>query len=516
MKPADRKKISEYHPNERNKIMLVRGEEMMHGPNKLKNISEHEGGVNSFGALAEQNEVMSKVVLGNAPGNNQMMSPKIQKDFVHCFAEELIKSIIEEIDHDVFGLLVDESADVSDKEQMVVVFRFVDKNGITSSSSLKSAVDSEFAKYGLSIKKVRGQSYDGESNMKGEFNGLRSLISKENTSTYFVHFFFHQLQLVVVAIAKKHFGVGDFFDMISILMNVVGGSCKRKEMLRESYREEIEKAISDGELNTEKGLNQEISLKRPANTRWNSHYMTLLRLVELFSSIIKVLKYVHNEGVEDSKRRQAHGLLNYFYSFEFVFNLHMMIHLLGLTNSLSMALQRRDQDIAETIPEKHDIENLKMEEEFVNTKKPRKKIGITNEHYFKFNDRFNEVNTDLLIFAAYLSSIDSLSQYDQKILMRLSNFYPFDFTHGEYISLLQQLDIYNDNVRSDERFTYLKSLGELARMLVETIKHMSYPLVYRLLKLILILVVATAMVERCFSAMKIMKADRRNRIGDSF
>lgn len=333
---------------------------------------------------------------------------------------------------------------------MAVVFRFVDKNGIvkerfigvthvseTSSASLKSAVDYVFAKYGLSIKKVRGQGYDGASNMKGEFNGLRSLISKENSSAYFVHCFAHQLQLVVVAVAKKHFGVGDFFDMISLMMNVVGGSCKRKDMLRESYREEIEKAISDGELNTGKGLNQEISLKRPANTRWNSHYMTLLRLVELFSSIIKVLEYVQNEGVEDSKRRQAHGLLSYFQSFEFVFNLHMMIHLLGLTDSLSMALQRRDQDILNAMSlvkstkrqlqkfrddgwnsllvkvssfcEKHDIENLNMEEEFVNTKKPRKKTGITNEHHFKvnclfsvldlqlqeFNDRFNEVNTDL-------------------------------------------------------------------------------------------------------------------------
>ncbi|ESQ30790.1 hypothetical protein EUTSA_v10011948mg, partial [Eutrema salsugineum] len=63
----------------------------------------------------EQNEVVSKVVLKNAPGNNQMTSPKIQKDVVHCFAEEVVKTIIEEIDHGVFGLLVDESADVSYK-----------------------------------------------------------------------------------------------------------------------------------------------------------------------------------------------------------------------------------------------------------------------------------------------------------------------------------------------------------------------------------------------------------------
>ena len=40
-----------------------------------------------------------------------------------------MKSIIEEIGGDVFCLLVDESADVSGKEQMAVVVRYVDKLG---------------------------------------------------------------------------------------------------------------------------------------------------------------------------------------------------------------------------------------------------------------------------------------------------------------------------------------------------------------------------------------------------
>ena len=55
-----------------------------------------------------QNEVISKVVLENAPKNNQMVCPKIQKDIVHCFAEEVIESIIQEVDHDVYCLLVDD------------------------------------------------------------------------------------------------------------------------------------------------------------------------------------------------------------------------------------------------------------------------------------------------------------------------------------------------------------------------------------------------------------------------
>ena len=113
-----------------------------------------------------------------------MVSHKIQTDIAHYFAEEVIESIIKEVGHEVFCLLVDESADVSDKEQMAIVFRFVDTLGIvkerflglvkerflgivkerflglvhvkeTSSLSLKSVVDSLFAKHGLSMKKLR-------------------------------------------------------------------------------------------------------------------------------------------------------------------------------------------------------------------------------------------------------------------------------------------------------------------------------------------------------------------------
>lgn len=92
-------------------------------------------------------------------------------------------------------------------------------------------------------------------------------------------------------------------------------------------------------------MNQEVAIQRPGQTRWGSHYKTLLRLIELFSPIINVLKHIQNESLEDSKRRQAYGLLVYFQDFDFVFYLQMMVHLLGLTDSLSKALQQRDQDI---------------------------------------------------------------------------------------------------------------------------------------------------------------------------
>ena len=79
-----------------------------------------------------------------------------------------------------------------------------------------------------------------------------------------------------------------------------------------------------------------------------------------------------------------------------------------------------------------------------------------------------------------------------------------------------ELGLYISNVRDVDRFSNLQTIVELSQKMVETGKHNHYPMVYRLLKLVLVLPVATATVERCFSAIKIVKTFLRNRIGDKF
>ncbi|CAN1188776.1 Zinc finger MYM-type protein 1 [Linum perenne] len=131
-------------------------------------------------------EHVKSVVLENAPKNQQMTSPDIQKDIVHALAIETTKLITTDIGDDFFAILADESRDVSVKEQMGVVLRYVDGKGCvierflgishvrdTKAMSLKTAIESMLMKNGLSISRVRGQGYDGASHMKGEINGLK-------------------------------------------------------------------------------------------------------------------------------------------------------------------------------------------------------------------------------------------------------------------------------------------------------------------------------------------------------
>ena len=144
---------------------------------------------------------------------------------------ELIKS---EIGDRWFAVLVDEARDASIKDQMVVVVRYIpplhlvislvlfccfqvtlfslfscrfvnDKGSVierfldiehvsdTTSTSLKKALDTMLRRYGLSISKIRGQGYDGASNMRGQFHGLQRLVLNENPYAFYIHCFAHQL-----------------------------------------------------------------------------------------------------------------------------------------------------------------------------------------------------------------------------------------------------------------------------------------------------------------------------------
>jgi hypothetical protein len=96
---------------------------------------------------------------------------------------------------------------------------------------LKSAIQSLLICYHLILTQIRGQGYDGASNMKGEIKGLKTLIMKESPNAYYIHCFAHQLQLVLVAVAKGNVGCATFFGQVSRLLNIIGVSCKRHDML---------------------------------------------------------------------------------------------------------------------------------------------------------------------------------------------------------------------------------------------------------------------------------------------
>ena len=79
-----------------------------------------------------------------------------------------------------------------------------------------------------------------------------------------------------------------------------------------------------------------------------------------------------------------------------------------------------------------------------------------------------------------------------------------------------QLETYIHDMQSTEEFSAFRGIGQLVENMVEMKKNVSYPLVYSLVTLALILLVAIATVERVFLVMNIIKNRLRNQIGDQW
>ena len=152
------------------------------------------------------NDKIASVVLENAPGNAKYTSPTIQKKILHILASNVQNAIREEIGYAKFCILVDEVQDESKREQMAIIFRFVDKEGFikecffhivhvrdTTALTLKNEICAVFSHYSLHIENIRGQGYDGASNMCGEWNGLQDFFLKDCPYAYYVHCMAHRL-----------------------------------------------------------------------------------------------------------------------------------------------------------------------------------------------------------------------------------------------------------------------------------------------------------------------------------
>ena len=229
-------------------------------------------------------------------------------------------------------------------------------------------------------------------------------------------------------------------------------------MLRGQQNAKVFEALNSGEILSGRGLNQETSLSRAGDTRWGSHYGTLVSLIALFPSVIDVLQMIEEDGLTHEQKSEARLLSNSLHSFDFIFCLHFMKMILGITNELSQALQKKDQDIVNSMElvgvckhqlqelriendrwdsllnqvamfcEKHDIDFCNMEEMFsLPGRSRRKALQMTNLHHYRvelfccvidlqlmeLENRFTETNTDLLISMACLDPRDSFAAFDK-------------------------------------------------------------------------------------------------------
>jgi hypothetical protein len=141
-------------------------------------------------------------------------------------------------------------------------------------------------------------------------------------------------------------------------------------------------------------------------------------------------------------------------------------------------------------------------------------LDVIDSQLRELNDMFDEVNTELLVCMASFNPVESYAACDKDKLVKLAHFYPEDFSTFELGLLPFQLANFFGIMHRDERLREVKTLAELAVKLVETRWDSIFYVVYRLLKLVLILPVATASVERNLSSVNYVNNKATNKLSD--
>ncbi|XP_059650144.1 uncharacterized protein LOC132295898 [Cornus florida] len=284
---------------------------------------------------------------------------------------------------------------------------------------------------------MRGQEYDGASNIRGAWNGLQALFLKECPYAYYVHYFAHQLQLALVAASKDVQDIWLFFSKLNSIVNLVSASPKRHSA-----------------------------------TRWSSHFGSVSSLIDLFGPSRTIIENLSKNGLTNSIRGEAKGVYLAMLSFEFVFILHLLREMMGITDILCQALQRKTQDIVnamnlvsstnallqnlrengwhtffqnvESFCKEHDIVVPDMSASYtVGTGRScQQNDSITFNHHYQvdifnaaidfqlmeLNQRFSESTMELLILGTTLDPKDTYKSFKVDGICDLTGkFYPKDF-----------------------------------------------------------------------------------------
>ena len=186
------------------------------GPLSKEQTVENEGNLRSvLNLLIERDDRKIKNYVENAPKNALYVSWSVQNELINLIAEQIQSQILDEVKQaGFFSVLVDETSDVTNAEQLSIMIRYVHvSNGMAivkesflgfsiatdlSGEGLSNQILKLLRDLGLDLNRMRGQGYDGAASMSGKFNGAQAKISAMYPLAVYVHCACHCLNLALL------------------------------------------------------------------------------------------------------------------------------------------------------------------------------------------------------------------------------------------------------------------------------------------------------------------------------
>uniref|UniRef100_A0A147BCI9 Putative tick transposon n=1 Tax=Ixodes ricinus TaxID=34613 RepID=A0A147BCI9_IXORI len=264
------------------------------------------------------------------------ISHQILNETLELMAHDVLRSLTDEVrEAEHYSVILDETADISAKEQLSVCFRVVTENfevqelfcgffstADTTAASLFTVLKDILCRFNLQVNKCRGQCYDGAANMGGKHRGVQALMQEEEPRALYVHCLAHVLNLVLQDVSQKVDMCRDLLYFVTELINFVTCSPKRVALFQELQREE------------------DVNLRKFCPTRWTLKAASLRSVLLNYESLITFLRETASEERNEAGAK-ASGLLKMLYKFDTFFVLKLLTMVFSRMEALNTALQKR-------------------------------------------------------------------------------------------------------------------------------------------------------------------------------
>ena len=185
-------------------------------------------------------------------------APENQNEILELMAHHVLRRILKDVHRSPFlSVMVDETTDKSNKEQLTLVVRWITEDFVVSEEFLgmyylstinaQSIVDARkdaFVRFQIPTAKLRGQCYDECSTMAGAKTGVAVRINELEPRDVFTHCYGHALNLAVGDTIKQSPLTKDCLDTCYELVKLIKFSPKREAMLRDLKEESCSDAPS--------------------------------------------------------------------------------------------------------------------------------------------------------------------------------------------------------------------------------------------------------------------------------
>ena len=493
--------------------------------------------------------------------SNKFLSPKIQNEMLQIMALQILRDIAKNIQSDeIYSILVDETADTSNKEQMVLCMRWVDENLIpheefislhaipdTSADEIVVIIKDILLRMNLRIENARGQFYDGVSSMSGKRSGVATQIKPLNRKCLYTHCYGHALNLAV----------GDVFKTIANLESTFATAHDISKLVKKSPKRNMKlDSIREASNNKTKG----ISNLWP--TRWTVRGEAMHSYLNNYSELMELWEWSLKNVTGTEMKARIRGIQVVMGTFDFVFGCSLGGSILRQTGNFSKTLQHeyfsaaQGQELATTViktltkdrsDQSFDLfwEAVKKRAVQLGTAKPKlprkrklpdfygAKTGNATPHfhdspkdryraiYFETYDSvinfikqiFDQPDYRTYIYLQETLIKAAVSEDYQEDLCKVCEFYneinQFDAkTHlAVFSEMMKSADIERTETTLGDIIKYLQKLPRTYKLLISE--------VIKIAKIVLVMPATNALSERSFSALKRVKTSLRSTATDS-